>query len=141
MKYINAPISKKEIIFNEFIIDWSKPITLVEGPLDAVFGGDNAVCLLGSHLAHDSLILKKIVENNTKTYIALDADAPDKSEKISKMLSSFGIEVKEVKLPVGLDIADIGEKKLNELRLTSLCWTKESSILRKIYSMKSGSIL
>ena len=140
MKYINAPIPKKEIVFNEFMIDWDQPITLVEGPLDVISAGQNAVCLLGSHLAYDSRLFRKIVENETATYIALDADAHDKSEKISKMLTSFGIDVKEVRLPIDQDVSDLGESAFQDLRATATNWSKENSLLRMIASMKSGSL-
>ena len=141
MKYINAPIPKKEIIFNELMIDWKKPVTLVEGPLDAVLGGQNVICLLGSHLSSESRVFKKIVEKRVPVYMSLDYDAKDKSEKISKMLNSFDIDVFEVNLPEDKDVADIGQKKLSELRKTATRWSQEKRLLRMIASIKTGSIL
>lgn len=141
MKYINAPIPKKEIVFNEIMIDWKKPVTLVEGPLDAVLGGQNVICLLGSHLAHDSKVFRRIVENRIPVYMSLDYDAKEKSEKISKMLHSFDIDVFEINLPEDKDVADIGQKKLSELRKSATRWSQEKRLLRMIASIKTGSIL
>jgi len=141
MKYINAPVPKKDIVFNEIMINWKDPVTLVEGPLDAVLGGPNVVCLLGSHLPHDSRVFKKIVENKTKVYLSLDADAKDKSEKIAKMLSSFDIEVMEVSLPDDKDVADIGAARFNQLKQSASRWSQEKRLLRMISSIKTGSLL
>jgi hypothetical protein len=50
-KYINSNVPKIEIIFNEINIDWSKELTIVEGPFDLMKCNDNATCLLGSDLS------------------------------------------------------------------------------------------
>ena len=36
IKYLNAKAPKKSLIFNEINLDWSKEITLVEGPMDLI---------------------------------------------------------------------------------------------------------
>lgn len=141
MKYINAPIPKKDIIFNDILMDWSKPVTLVEGPLDAILGGENTICLLGSHLSKDSKVFKKIVENRVPVYMALDHDARKKSENISRMLTSFDIEVFEVALPEDKDVADLGHQKLEALKISATRWSQEKRLLRMIASIKTGSLV
>ena len=122
------------------MIDWAHPVTLVEGPLDLLESGKNSACLLGSHLGYESQIFKKIIENKTEVFIALDADAHDKSDKIAKILTSFGTLVKQVHLPLNKDASDLGEKRFLDLKARASTWSKEGSLLRMIASMKSGSI-
>jgi len=141
MKYINAPIPKKEVIFNEIMIDWTKPIILVEGPLDAIIGGQNVICLLGSHLSEDSEVFKQIIKSNSTVYMSLDHDAKKNSEKISKMLSSFDIKVMEIALPEDKDVADLGREKFKKLVEEATAWSQEKRLLRMISSIKTGSLI
>ena len=116
MKYINAPVPKADIVFNEFMIDWELPVTLVEGPMVLIEAGKNSVCLLGSHLAYKSQIARKLIRNGTDVYLALDKDAQDKSEKIASFLMSYGNRVLVVDLPGDRDISDIGENKFLDIK-------------------------
>ena len=84
--YRNSKFSKKEIIFNENMINWSKRIILVEGVFDAIKAGDNAVCMLGSWIDESHKLFKEIVKNNTPVILALDPDAREKAQKIAKKL-------------------------------------------------------
>jgi DNA primase len=68
----------KNIIFNDYLIDWDKPVTLVEGPIDAIIAGDNAIPLQGTILREDSLLFAKIVTSGVHVNIALDSDAKKK---------------------------------------------------------------
>ena len=45
MKYINAKVSKKNVIFNEINIDWDRELTLVEGPFDLTKCDSNSTSL------------------------------------------------------------------------------------------------
>ena len=56
----------KDIIFNELLIDWSKPVILVEGPFDAIKAGTNAITLQGK--AVRKRLLKRLVEKRWKEY-------------------------------------------------------------------------
>ena len=38
---LQEPTSIKNIIFNDLLIDWNKPITLVEGPFDSIKMGNS----------------------------------------------------------------------------------------------------
>ena len=141
MKYINAPVPKKEVIFNEHLMDWSLPVTLVEGPVDSIIGGENTLCLLGSHLSTDSEVFKKIVKNKTDVYLALDLDAQDKAQKIAKDLSSFGINVYVIEFKDDKDVADIGAAALKELKKSASKWTSTDRLLKMISGMRSGSMI
>ena len=141
MKYINAPVPKVDIIFNEFMIDWSKPVTLVEGPMDVIEAGSNAVCLLGSHLAYKSSVAQKLIKNGTDVYIALDSDAKDKAEKIASLLMSHGNRVMIVDMPPEKDISDIGERTFLEIKEKTSEWNDQQRLLGLISRIKSGSII
>ena len=103
LSYKNPPASKN-IIFNDLLINWKEPITLVEGPFDAI-KMKNSIPILGSTLKETTKLFKKIVEKQTKVYIGLDEDALNKSMKIISLLLEYGLDV--YKLDTS-DIEDIG---------------------------------
>jgi len=103
LSYKNPPASKN-IIFNDLLINWDEPITLVEGPFDSI-KMKNSIPILGSTLKETTKLFKKIVEKQTKVYIGLDEDALNKSMKIISLLLEYGLDV--YKLDTS-DIEDIG---------------------------------
>lgn len=102
-KYMN-PQASRDICFNELFVDWDNDLIIVEGVFDAIVAG-NAVPILGSSLRRNSRLIKRIVENDTPVYIALDADAEKKATKIIKTMLKFDIEL--YKIDVG-DCEDVG---------------------------------
>lgn len=141
MKYINAPVPKGDIVFNEFLIDWKKSVTLVEGPMDVLEAGKNSICLLGSHLSYSSVVAQKIIQNTPDVYIALDADAKDKSEKIASFLMAYGIRSLMVDLPDNKDVSEIGEINFLNIKEKALEWTDKRRLLGLISRIKSGSVI
>jgi hypothetical protein len=97
IKYYGAEVPKdykNQIIMNELNIDWQKPITIVEGFIDAIKTGENNVIpLCGSYFSKSTKLLDKITENKTTTYLALDPDAKEKTLKIAKNLTQREIDV------------------------------------------------
>jgi len=106
-KYVNPPINRNSIIFNEIILDWKKPLVLVEGPFDLIKCTQNATCILGSELNNDYLLFQKIIRNNTPVILALDPDAAVKQNKIAKELYSWNIDVRVLEIPK--KYSDVGE--------------------------------
>ena len=45
-------------LFNEITLDWKKPITLVEGPVEIFNAGDNSTCILGSSLNENYILFQ-----------------------------------------------------------------------------------
>ena len=107
-KYKN-PKATRDMIFNELYLDWDKDIVLVEGVFDAIVA-ENAIPLLGSTLREDSYAFQRIVEKCTKVFIALDADAKSKEDKIVRLLLSYGVEVYKVDTS---DYEDVGAMTKN----------------------------
>ena len=111
-KYKNPPVSKN-IVFNELFVDWSSDIILVEGVFDAIIAGRNAVPILGSTLNKDSVLLHKIVKEDSGVYVALDPDATKKELEIIRTLLDFDIEV--WKIDIG-DNEDVGSMRKDQFR-------------------------
>ena len=122
MKYKN-PSVEKDFIFNELFLDWGKDITIVEGIFDAV-KATNAIPLLGSTLRENSYIFQKIVEKCEKIYIALDADAKRKEDKIIKLFMSYGVDVYRVNTDGYEDVGEMNklifQEKKEESSLVSM---------------------
>lgn len=131
-KYNNATVKKKNVIFNELNIDWTKPLTIVEGPLDLLKTNDNATCLLGSSLTNDMKLFKKIVENKTTVYLALDSDVYYKTLKIANLLYSYDIETFIVDTRSANDVGDMSLKQFEELLSSAKLYEKEDTLLSKI---------
>lgn len=123
-RYMNAGQPKKEIVFNELSLDFSKEITIVEGVFDAIVAGENSVPLLGSTLREMDLLFKRLVENNTTVYMALDHDARKKQDKIVELLLHYGLTVYVVNT---FGFPDVGEM------------TKEQFVKRKQEATLSDS--
>lgn len=134
-KYKNASISKKYIIFNELNIDWNIPLTLVEGPLDLIKTNDNATCLLGSSLTEDMLLFKKIVENKTDVYLALDRDAYSKAIKIAKMLCQYDINVKMIDTRSYEDVGSMSRDHFNKKYKEANTFTQDDVLYNKIKNL------
>lgn len=93
-RYDNPDDDKRQIIFNEINIDWSKRLVICEGPFDAVKCGKNTVPLLGSDLNEESLLFSHILSSNTPIALALDADMwLTKTPKLAKKLQEYNVDV------------------------------------------------
>ena len=115
-KYKNATASKREVIFNEHLIEWTKPLYVVEGIFDAILSRKNAVPILGSNVGSGSMLFKRLLQNNTEVIIALDADAKKKIIKMINELVKYNIPVTYVDWKSEeRDIAEMGSAKFEEI--------------------------
>ena len=76
-KYKN-PERSKDIVFNERLLDFSRPLVIVEGPFDMMKVRGvypNTTCLLGSALSTKSALFQRIVEAKTPVVLSLDNNA------------------------------------------------------------------
>ena len=141
MKYLNAKVAKKSVIFNEINIDWNKELNLVEGPFDLTKTVGNSTCLLGSSLSTDSALCEQIIRKRTPVLLALDPDARKKSHNIAKLLFSYDITVRSIDVPEGRDVGDMTKLEFQTLLKTAVLWKKDDRLLHMISNMRSGSIL
>ena len=110
--YWNSKRSKN-IVFNDLGINWSRPVTIVEGVFDAM-KCDNAVPILGKTLMSSSVLFEKILENKNPVYIGLDIDAEDASARIINKLTDYGVEVRKIEIN---PYKDLGEMPKEEIKL------------------------
>lgn len=141
MKYINSRVPKVDVIFNEINIDWSRTLTLVEGPFDMTKSPDNSTCLLGSSMSKDSALFKMIVRHSTPVVLALDYDARKKSHTIAKLLTAYGIDVKTVEVPSDRDLGDMTKLECESLVKCAAPWSSSDRLKHLISNIRSGSII
>ena len=140
-KYINSSNNKRMIVFNEIDIDWSKEITLVEGPFDLIKSGENATCILGSTLRDYYLLFSRIVSNGTPVLLALDSDMKQKEQKIAKILNSYGCQVRIMELGKFSDVGSMTKQEFNHLKDFSKLWDPSHGLKMRIGALRSGSLL
>lgn len=103
LKYKN-PSASRDIIPNEYFINWNLPIVLCEGIFDAIAIKRNAIPLLGKNI--QPTLMKKIITSIVdKIYIALDSDALKQSLRFCEKLMNEGKEVY---------LVEVGEKDAAE---------------------------
>jgi DNA primase len=109
-KYLNPSVEKQLIIFNERLIDWEKPIFLVEGAFDHIVV-PNSIPLLGKKVS-DKLFTDLYFKSKNYIIIALDPDAWDDTVKIYQKLDGGKLykKVLVTTLPKGVDISLYNEK-------------------------------
>ena len=130
LKYKNPPASKN-IVFNELMIDWKKPVTLVEGIFDAI-NAENSVPLLGSTLNTHSKLFRAILTHSKRVYVALDHDAEKKALNIIKSLISYGIEVYKINTSNYEDVAEMSKEQFEINKQNAKMFDFNLLLLQKI---------
>ena len=131
-KYM-APRINKDIIFNELYVDWDDDVVLVEGVFDA-FKSVNAVPILGSTISEDSRLLRKIIQNDTPVFVALDWDAEKKAKKLLRLLMEYGIELYKIDTRGIEDIGSITRQEFLDRKKSASIINSDTYIL---YEMKN----
>lgn len=133
-RYLN-PQAPKDIIFNELYIDWNEDITLVEGVFDAI-KAKNAIPILGSSLRENSRLFKELIKHDPAIYMALDADAEKKAERLINSLLSYGAEVYKIDMPPDKDAGDMSHEEFLEYKNRArLIKNSDHVLLNKIMSI------
>ncbi len=94
------PQASKDIISNEHMIDWARPVYLVEGIFDEIAIGPQAIALYGKHML-PKLPLRFVERKPPMVYISLDSDARDDAEGLVDRLLAYDVPCA---------IVDLGEK-------------------------------
>ena len=131
-KYKN-PKASKDITFNELFIDWGDDLILVEGGFDAIVSG-NAVPILGSTLRPGSDLLRKIVQNDTPIYIAMDPDAAKKERRIIKMLLEYDIELYKIDVSGYEDVGSMPKEVFAERKNNAAFIDRDNYLLLNLLS-------
>lgn len=106
LKYKNPEAAKESIIFNENLIDWEKPVYLVEGVFDSIFL-ENSIPLLGKFISDK--LFNHLYTKAKKIIILLDGDAWESTENLYHKLNCGKLmnKVWAIRLPKDKDIADL----------------------------------
>ena len=124
LKYKNPPASKN-IIFNDLLVDWDAPITLVEGVFDAI-KIENSIPILGSTLTQNNILFKKLAEKQPKVFLGLDRDALSKSLQMIFSMLEYGVEICLLDTSKIDDIGSITKKEAEQLKKTALPMNTEN---------------
>jgi len=114
LKYKNPPATKN-IIFNDLLIDWDSPVTLVEGMFDAL-KIKNSIPILGSTLNEKTQLFKKLVTKQPKIYIGLDHDAITKSLKVISTMIEYSLKVYRLDTSKIEDIGSVTKQEAETLK-------------------------
>ena len=138
-KYKNCQIQRRDIIFNEHLIEWDKTVILVEGVFDAIKAGNNSIPMLGSWIDESHLLFKKIVQEKTPVVLGLDPDAIEKTMKIAKNFKQYSIDVR-ITQHEGKDFGDMTKDEANYYIQSAQKYELTDRIGYLIQSISSGSI-
>jgi DNA primase len=130
----------KDIVFNDLLVDWRKPVTLVEGPFDAFKAGHNAVALQGKRVP--KRLMAKILQLRPRVVVALDHDAPRETLGIAAELVNSEIETLVVSWPQGVkDPGVCTKEQFEEIRRRAVPVVSAADILKRRAVLASGSVL
>lgn len=91
IKYRNCDADKKELVFQESLVDWDAPIYLCEGAFDAMRFPLNGISMLGKVLTKDTALFKALYSKaNSTITIVLDGDTVESETKRIYTLLDFG---------------------------------------------------
>ena len=130
-KYMNPQAAKSKIVFNELYIDWDEDLVLTEGVFDAIVAGKNSVPILGSSLKEQSRLFKKIIENDTPVYVALDPDAEEKASSLIQNLIKYGAEVYKIQVSPYNDVGEMPKKEFLKRKEAAKPVSSEDAFLQK----------
>ena len=109
-KYLNPEVDKTQIIFNEYLIDWNKPVFIVEGVFDHIVL-PNSIPLLGKKL-YDKIFNELYFKSKNIIIIVLDPDATEDAKKIYNKLDAGRLRTKILLnyMPKDEDVSSFNQK-------------------------------
>lgn len=138
-RYKNCKVSRKQMIFRHFNVDFSKELVLVEGVFDLINCPENSTCLLGSWFDDSYLLFKEIVKHNTPVVLCLDADAEEKAMKICQLLKSYCIPVRIIET-TERDFGDMSKQEVLQIINSAKHYDFAHSVRYLIQNINSGSL-
>ena len=138
-RYQNSKVSRKDIIFREFDIDFTQEMILVEGVFDLLHIPWNSTCILGSWIDKKYKIFQEIVKHQTPVTLCFDHDALDKTQKIAKSLHEFCVPVK-ISYHGNKDFGDMTKKEVDYWLKEAKPYDNVDRISYLIKGIHSGSI-
>lgn len=139
IKYRNCDGKRKDIIFNEYFINWNKPVILVEGVFDSIKAGDNSIPILGSWIDEEHYIFRKLVIEGSDIILGMDPDAYEKTLKIAEKFSEYGNNVK-ITQHKSTDFGDMTKEEVKFWIDNAKIYEQTDRMTYLIQSITSGSI-
>lgn len=84
------PVASKDIVSNEHMVDWSRPVHLVEGIFDEIALGPQAIALYGKFLP-PTLALRLVERRPPSVSICLDSDALPEARGLMRRIIGYDI--------------------------------------------------
>lgn len=129
VKYKHGKFSK-DIIFNDYMIDWSEPVILTEGPFDALKARDNAIALQGNDVRIGSALFNKIVVSSVPVFFALDSDATERQLGIIETFMQYGTRCFCVELGGRKDVGEMTHDEFLERKASAIEVVSSLSLLK-----------
>jgi len=101
----------KDVIFNEYMIDWTKSVIITEGPFDAIKAGTNAIPLQGNSMQTDSTMFRRVLFEGKPVYFALDSDVPRQQLRVVNKFLRHGAECMMVNLAGKKDPGEMSKEE------------------------------
>lgn len=120
----------KDIITNDCMVDWTRAITLVEGPFDAMKAGTQSIPLHGSLINEDSHLFEKVVRSGVDVYFALDADILRKQLDIIKRFLEYGVRSYFVDLAGRKDVGEMESGEFEQRKAQARLVRSELDLMR-----------
>jgi len=139
LRYKNCKVSRKDVIFREFNIDFKKELVLTEGVFDLSNTPENSTCILGSWLSEEYLLFRKIVKNKTPVVLCLDPDARKKAIAIMKLLNSYCVPAR-LSLHENKDFGDMEKDEVQYFINNAKPFDFAQSVRYLISNINSGSM-
>lgn len=120
----------KDIVWNDYQIDWTKPITVTEGPFDAFKAEENVTILQGT--IFPEALVRKIVLSGVDVYFAMDADAFRRQLEYIELFLSYGTVCRYVDVKKGKkkDLGAMTKQEFRERKLAARTVRNELDILK-----------
>lgn len=102
----------KDVISNEHLVDWTKPVYLVEGAFDELALGPQAIALYGKFMLQ-RLAVRLVEMKPPMVHVCLDDDAYDEAYQLLGRLLSYDLPCSLVELP-GKDPSVAGQQAVHQ---------------------------
>ena len=138
-RYQNCKVSRKDVIFREFDLDFTKEMILVEGVFDLLHTPWNSTCILGSWFDKKYKLFQKIIKNKTPVVLCFDKDAIAKTQKIAKSLYEYCVPVK-ISYHGNKDFGEMTKEEVQYCLKEAKPYDNVNRISYLINDIRSGSI-
>jgi hypothetical protein len=120
----------KDVVWNDYMLDWAGSIDVTEGPFDAFVVRDNVTILQGTNMPES--LVRKIVLSGVDVYFAMDADAFRRQLEYIDLFLSYGVVCRyvDVRGARKKDVGSMTRERYGSLRREARQIRNELDILK-----------